>query len=72
MVSTAYRDDRRRRCMEYIRRAGVAAGLDGAKKLAKTEGFRAVTSAWVGAYGALLTLGFSPPEPAKHEGDDDE
>ena len=46
-----YRDQRRLRCMEYLRRAG---NLPAARKLAAQDHFFAQTSAWIGAVSALL------------------
>jgi len=46
-----YRDERRQKCMEYIRRTN---SLDEARKLAKANGFGANVSVWIGAYSKLL------------------
>ena len=42
---------RREKCKEYLRRAGT---IPNAMALAKRDGFRAATSAWIGALGELL------------------
>ena len=46
------RPERREKCKAYLRRAGFR--MPNAVALAKTEGFRATTSVWIGALGELL------------------
>lgn len=50
-ISKKDREERWRRCEEYLRRAG---SLDAARALAKRDGFGAPTAAWISALGKML------------------
>ena len=53
-ADAAYRRERQRRCIYYLRRGG---SLPAARELAKKDGFGANTSAWITALGEILFSG---------------
>jgi hypothetical protein len=50
-ISKQEREDRRKKCEEYLRRAG---SLPAAMALARRDGFSQNTSVWISALGKML------------------
>ena len=68
-ASEPYRQQRRAKCVEYIRRALASdnPNLAEARRLGKLDDFQANTSAWITALGDVLELRSEAPRRAGKE-----